>query len=140
MQMTLEGLKAILENPTTIAAITEKTEFEFIINENAQMRTAQRNMMAALINRYFSRHTCGEAHQHKYEFKKLSVQVYSGFISVLLVVGMKEDEGTMAEIFARSRVHAFIHIRGGVRADGKVASTDRSKRMTGLFNVCGLSC
>lgn len=136
MQMTLEGLKAILDNPQTVAAITEKTEFEFIIQEDGQLRPKQREMMRVLINKYFDRNS-GSDHS-KYEFKKLLLQVYPGFVSVYIVVGMKGDEGTMAEIFARDKVHAFVHIRGGLKANGKVTSKSRSKTVHGLFEVTSL--
>lgn len=48
----------------------------------------------------------------KYEFKKWEVDDCGSFISLVLEVGMKEDEGTLAAIFCRDRAQLFIR-RGG---------------------------
>lgn len=50
----------------------------------------------------------------KYEFKKWEVEDCGSFISVVLEVGMKEDEGTMAELLCRDRAHLFIGRGGGI--------------------------
>jgi len=38
----------------------------------------------------------------------------TGTLSVVIEYGLVNDEGTLAEIFARSRCHIFIGSRGGV--------------------------
>ena len=50
----------------------------------------------------------------KYEIKKWQLEEFETFVSVIVVVGMKGDEGTMAEIFCRERAHLFIGKRGGI--------------------------
>lgn len=54
----------------------------------------------------------GERHMDKYEIKEWEVEDEKFFVSVYLVVGMKNDEGTLAQAFARSRCHIFIYPKG----------------------------
>ena len=49
-----------------------------------------------------------------YEFKKWEVTENEYFVSVVFVVGMKGDEGTLASIICRDRAQLFIGKRGGV--------------------------
>lgn len=56
-------------------------------------------------------HSRGEG---KYEIKKFEVNEHEYFVSVYAVVGMVGDEGTMAEIICRNKVHFFVGKRGGV--------------------------
>ena len=50
----------------------------------------------------------------KYEVKKWEVEEFVSFVSLVVETGMKGDEGTMAEVFARDRAHLFIGSRGKV--------------------------
>ena len=50
----------------------------------------------------------------KYEIKEYTVEEMENFLSVVLEVGMIEDEGTLAQVFGRDRVHLFIGKRGGI--------------------------
>lgn len=49
-----------------------------------------------------------------YEFKKWEVTENKYFVSVVFVVGMKGDEGTLASIICRDRAQLFIGKRGGI--------------------------
>lgn len=49
----------------------------------------------------------------KYEIKRWEIKDYQSFVSLVLETGMKGDEGTLAEVFARDRAHLFIGPRGG---------------------------
>ena len=50
----------------------------------------------------------------RYEFKKWEVEDCGSFISVVLEVGMKEDEGTLAAIFCRDHAQLFVGKNGGI--------------------------
>lgn len=50
----------------------------------------------------------------RYELKKFTVNECEYFVSVIAVVGMVDDEGTMAEYLCRDKVHLFIGKRGGI--------------------------
>lgn len=49
-----------------------------------------------------------------YEIKKLETKEFDSFVSVVIVTGLKGDEGTMAELVARDRVHVFVGKKGGI--------------------------
>lgn len=51
----------------------------------------------------------------RYEFKEFTVTENEYFVNVVMEIGRKNDEGTMAEIFCRDRAQFFIGKRGGVR-------------------------
>lgn len=51
----------------------------------------------------------------KYEIKTFEVEDCKYFVSLVVEVGMKDDEGTLAEVFCRDRAHLFIGPRGGIR-------------------------
>lgn len=51
-----------------------------------------------------------------HEVKRLSVTNLGRVVSVVVVVGMKNDEGTMAAVLCRKRGHFFIGRRGGIKA------------------------
>lgn len=53
----------------------------------------------------------------RHEIKKLEIttSVHAGYVYVYCVAGLAKDEGTYAEFFARSRFHACIGPRGGVK-------------------------
>lgn len=49
------------------------------------------------------------------ELKRFEVTENEYFVSVFAEIGMPNDEGTMAAVFARDSVHVFIGKRGGMR-------------------------
>lgn len=49
-----------------------------------------------------------------YEFKRFDVEDCGSFLSVVVETGMMNDEGTLAEVFARDRAHLFVGRRGGI--------------------------
>lgn len=51
----------------------------------------------------------------RYEFKEFKVTEHEHFVNVVMEIGRKGDEGTMAEIYCRDRAQFFIGKRGGVR-------------------------
>ena len=68
----------------------------------------------------------------EYEFKTFEVKDNDGIVSVYSVVGLKNDEGTMAACTCRTYRQIFISKRGGVRTydnrkkGGKAALTNYS--------------
>lgn len=50
----------------------------------------------------------------KYEFKEFKTDENEYFVSVVLEVGKKGDEGTLAEVFCRDRAQLFVGKRGGI--------------------------
>lgn len=58
----------------------------------------------------------GERHWDSYEIKQFKIKRQgesdSRCYSVYVIVGQKNDEGTLAEVLARSRLHVFIGKRG----------------------------
>lgn len=71
----------------------------------------------------------------RYEFKQFEVKDHGEFVSVYSVVGLKDDEGTMAACICRTYRQIFIGKRGGVKTfdnrkkGGKVALTSYSDVM-----------
>lgn len=49
-----------------------------------------------------------------YEYKQFTVNENKHFVSVIAEVGMIGDEGTLASIVCRDRVHLFVGKRGGI--------------------------
>jgi len=52
----------------------------------------------------------------RYEIKRWEIDEIgvNGILSLVVVVGLPGDEGTMAAIFARDHAHIFIGPRGGI--------------------------
>lgn len=48
------------------------------------------------------------------EVKTFEVEENEYFVSVYAVIGLPEDEGTMAAVFARDSIHVFIGKKGGI--------------------------
>ena len=48
------------------------------------------------------------------EVKQFDVEENEYFVSVYAVIGSPNDEGTLAAVFCRDRVHVFIGKRGGM--------------------------
>ena len=53
-------------------------------------------------------------HADRYEIKEWKVEENEFFVEVIVEVGMKDDEGTMASIFCRERAQLFIRKCGGI--------------------------
>ena len=49
------------------------------------------------------------------EIKNWEVEENEYFVSVVVEIGGKNDEGTMAEIFCRDRAQLFVYKRGGIK-------------------------
>ena len=49
-----------------------------------------------------------------YELKQFEIREYPTFVAVVAEVGMVNDEGTMAAVFCRNRVHVYVGKRGGL--------------------------
>ena len=56
-----------------------------------------------------------EFYHDEMEIKTWKIDENEYFVSLVLEYGMKNDEGTLAEIFGRNRAHLFIGKKGGVR-------------------------
>ena len=65
----------------------------------------------------------------KYEIKTWEVEENKYFVSLYVVCGLKDDEGTLAEVFARDRIHVFIGPRGGIKYP---TDKNTTKRLTSL--------
>lgn len=59
----------------------------------------------------------GRANDPDYEYKRFEVTEHPEChcVSLVTVVGLKGDEGTMAQIFARTHRHIWIGKRGGLK-------------------------
>lgn len=107
---------------------------------NKQMTSKQEKMINTIKNdiiRYdFHDHRiCGNIENSRYEFKEFKVEDHGEFVSVYSVVGLKDDEGTMAACTCRTYRQIFIGKRGGVhtydnqKKGGKAALTNYSDVM-----------
>lgn len=68
------------------------------------------------IKRYIEEHDL-HRNDERYEIKEFSVEETDyGTVVVYSVTGLKNDEGTMAAIFCRTRRHIFIGKRGGLKS------------------------
>ena len=48
------------------------------------------------------------------EIKVWEIKEYETFVSVYVVYGLKNDEGTLAELICRDKAHLFVGKRGGI--------------------------
>ena len=55
-----------------------------------------------------------EFYSDRCEIKEWTVKENEYFVSLVVEYGLKNDEGTMAEVYARDRAHLFIGKRGGI--------------------------
>lgn len=83
-----------------------------------------------------------EFYGENYEIKEWKVNENEFFVSLVVEWGMKGDEGTLAEIFARDRAHLFIGKNGGVRypvnkitKGGKLKSFERRFKWVTILQV-----
>ena len=72
----------------------------------------------------------------EYEIKTFEVKEYADFISVYIVTGVKNDNGTAAFI-CRDYAHVFIGKRGGVTypVSGRKGQTTRRFKWASLLQV-----
>ena len=69
------------------------------------------------IQQYQLQERHSEEFRDRYEIKAFSVaEVTDALVSVYVVVGLKNDEGTYACLFARDRGHFFVGPRGGIKS------------------------
>lgn len=69
------------------------------------------------------------------EFKKFEVtELNYGGVSVIIETGTKGDEGTLAQVFCRYRVHVFVGKRGGLTYYN-ARGTSKSGKGKGLFSI-----
>ena len=54
-------------------------------------------------------------HGNRYEIKRWEVSDNKYFVGLICEWGYKNDEGTLAEIYARDKCQLFIGKRGGIR-------------------------
>lgn len=125
-------LKRLINDPVIEAAITDKTKLRFRLDQcdNWEMTKSQRRALASLLIRYFGYHS--HLKPNDYEFKEIDFVKWTRFVSVVLEVGGKNDEGTMAQLFCRSRIHAFVYRKGGVKARGRISLSSRDRKARGL--------
>lgn len=57
-----------------------------------------------------------DSYGEEYEIKEATIQPlkFCNDVKVVITMGMKNDEGTLAEIYARDSIRVFIGTRGGV--------------------------
>lgn len=75
-----------------------------------------------------------EFYSDDYEIKEWDVKENEYFVSLVVEYGMKNDEGTYAEIFARNRAHLYIGKKGGVSYPvNKILKNGNHKNYTKRF-------
>lgn len=74
----------------------------------------------------------------EYEIKEYRVEELkdTGMLSVVMVVGRKDDEGSVASYICRDRVHLFVGKRGGIKYFTKNLKFKPLKHNQSLFTVC----
>lgn len=72
----------------------------------------------------------GEAYTATNELKRFEVTELGvgGIVSLVAESGLVGDEGTMAAIFARNRIHIFIGPKGGIKYYNKRQTLKRGNR------------
>lgn len=73
--------------------------------------------------------------KEKYEIKQFDVSETEYFVSVVGEVGLKGDEGTLAQVFGRERFHLFIGKKGGITYYNRKGTTKHLKRYEGLLTI-----
>lgn len=93
---------------TDLDMLLAEIEAERISLSEADLSDSQRKAMRKAIDRHTWSH---------HEIKKLEItsSCHAGFVYVYCVAGVAGDEGTAAELFARSGFHACIGPRGGIK-------------------------
>lgn len=93
----------------------------YIETTKSQRKALKRIIQQSILRNFYdlprgNRLLSASIRESSYEIKKLEVEKVGRLISVYIVIGGKNDEGTYAEIFARNKLHIFIGERGGLRA------------------------
>ena len=97
--------------------------------------TRQQEIMVKKIKHYIEKHDLFN-NDPKYEFKKFTVEETDyGTVIVYSVTGLKDDEGTMATVFCRTRRHIFIGVRGGLRSQRWDTKKKKSINLKGWSDV-----
>lgn len=73
--------------------------------------------------------------KEKYEVKQFKVEETKYYVSVVGEVGLKGDEGTLAQVFGRERFHLFIGERGGITYYNKKGTNKHLKRNESLLTI-----
>lgn len=73
--------------------------------------------------------------KEKYEIKRFKVNDMEYFVSVVGEVGLKGDEGTLAQVFGRERFHLFIGKKGGITYYNKKGITKHLNKYEGLLTI-----
>jgi hypothetical protein len=77
------------------------------------MNAKQERETARFAEQFLRNHSYGDG--DRYELKELKVEdMGNGRISIVVESGMKDDEGTMAAVLCRDRLHVFMGKRGGL--------------------------
>jgi hypothetical protein len=70
----------------------------------------------------------------RYEVKRLQIQQYGHFVSVVCEVGVKGDEGTMAALLCRDYGHFIVSRNGAIKAtDNKTTTKEKLKKYPLIF-------
>ena len=78
--------------------------------------TKQQERRIAQIENYMLSLHCRRNGENDYEIKyRQADQLTENIVSLVVEVGMKNDEGTYAALLCRDRIHVFIGKKGGVR-------------------------
>jgi len=73
--------------------------------------------------------------KEKYEIKRFDVTETEYFVSVCGEVGLKGDEGTLAQVFGRERFQLFIGKNGGITYYNRKGTNKHLKRYEGLLTI-----
>lgn len=77
----------------------------------------------------------GKKYADEYEFKKWEIIENEYFVSLVLEVGRKNDEGTMAAVLCRDHIHLFIGKRGGITYPVSKNGKHYTKRFSTLLTA-----
>lgn len=93
---------------TDLGIILAEIEASRVELSKDDLNAAQRKAFDKCVNQHIRAH---------HEIKKLEItnSAHAGFVYVYCVAGLAGDEGTAAELFARSGFHACIGPRGGIK-------------------------
>ena len=73
--------------------------------------------------------------KEKYEIKQFDVSETEYFVSVVGEVGLKGDEGTLAQFFGREKFHLFVGKKGGITYYNRKGTKKHLKRCEGLLTI-----
>ena len=97
---------------TTTSNQPQSIEEKFPIPNNI---TKKQKEVLEKIRRIAVRTVTGDKYENESEIKKFDVQTNEYSTSVVVTVGRKNDEGTMAEVLARDTAMIFIGKNGGMK-------------------------